>query len=71
MAVYRQLAMCLRMRKLRENAGMSQQDVADRLHISQAAYSRMESGETDVTLNRLLRLSDVYGVQLTELLKGL
>ena len=63
--------MCLRLRKLRDTAGWSQQDVADRLYISQAAYSRLEKGEIEMTLSRLIRISEIYKVQLTELIQGL
>lgn len=63
--------MCLRLRKLRDNAGWSQQEVADRLYISQAAYSRLEKGEIEMTLSRLLRIREIYNIELEELLKGL
>lgn len=63
--------MCLRLRKLRDNAGWSQQEVADRLYISQAAYSRLEKGEIEMTLSRLLRIREIYNVPLTELIQGL
>lgn len=63
--------MCLRLRKLRETAGWSQQEVAEKLYISQAAYSRLEKGETELTMTRLLRLSEIYRIDLVELLRGL
>ena len=71
MAVYRPLAMCLRLKALREGGGMSQQDVAERLHMSQAAYSRMESGETEMTVGRLMRIASLYDVDVALLLKDL
>lgn len=71
MAIHRQLAMCRRVRLLRENAGLTQSDVADRLGISQAAYSRMESGASDLSLTRLLRIADMFNVTLTMLIEGL
>ena len=71
MAVYRPLAMCLRLKALRDNADMSQQDVAEKLHMSQAAYSRMESGETEMTVGRLMRVASLYDIDVSTLLKDL
>lgn len=49
---------------------MTQLEVATRLGISQAAYSRMEKGEVELSIMRLILLSDMYDVRLNELLKG-
>lgn len=62
--------MCRRLRVLREGKLLTQRDVAERLGISQAAYSRLEKGEVEVSLNKLIKLSEVYGVDLTVMLEG-
>ena len=60
MAIHRQLAMCRRLKHLRDQAGYTQKSVADYLSISQAAYSRLEKGEIEISLTKLLALSDLY-----------
>ena len=70
MAIHRQLAMCRRLRVLREGKALTQRDVAEKLGISQAAYSRLEKGEVEVSLNKLIKLSEVYGVDLAVMLEG-
>lgn len=70
MAVYRELTLCRRIRALRVQAGLSQMQVAERLGMSQAAYSRLEKGEVELTLTRLMALAEVYGVALSGLMEG-
>jgi len=41
-----------KIRRLRENKGFSQEEMAERLQISRSAYSRIESGETNSWVNR-------------------
>jgi len=62
--------MCRRLRVLREEKALTQRDVAEKLGISQAAYSRLEKGEVEVSLNKLIKLSEVYGVDLAVMLEG-
>lgn len=50
---------------------MTQLEVATRLGISQAAYSRMEKGEVELSIMRLILLSEVYDVRLQELLRDI
>ena len=70
MAIHRQLMMCRRLRLLRDRAGMTQCQVADVLEISQAAYSRLEKGEVEISLTKLIALGDLYQVSLQNLLEG-
>ncbi len=70
MAIHRQLTMCRRMRALREYTGHTQAEVAERLGISQAAYSRLEKGEIEISLSKLIVLSEIYSVPLHEMLQG-
>jgi transcriptional regulator with XRE-family HTH domain len=58
------------MRALREYTGRTQADVAERLGISQAAYSRLEKGEVEISLSKLIVLSEIYSVPLHEMLQG-
>jgi transcriptional regulator with XRE-family HTH domain len=59
------------MRALREYTGRTQADVAERLGISQAAYSRLEKGEVEISLSKLIVLSEIYAVPLHEMLQGI
>ena len=70
-AIHRQLMLCRRIRSLREDAGLTQTEVAERLSVSQAAYCRLERGEIEISLTRLLALSELYGVPLHQLIAGL
>lgn len=70
-AIHRQLSMCMRMRALRLHAGLTQADVAERLGVSQAAYSRLEKGEVEISLNKLIGLSELYEVPLQEMMEGI
>lgn len=54
---------------LRKNKKMSQEEVADFLHISQSAYARMESGESHSWANHILRICKIYDITPDELLK--
>jgi transcriptional regulator with XRE-family HTH domain len=46
-------------------------DVAAVLCVSQAAYSRLEKGEVEVSLTKLFSLSELYGMTLQDLIKGI
>ena len=59
-----------RLRDLREDRDLSQDDVAGFLHISQSTYSRYESGFLDIPSAVLIALSRYYAVT-TDYLLGL
>ncbi|KQB40841.1 helix-turn-helix transcriptional regulator [Flavobacterium aquidurense] len=54
---------------LRKNKKMSQEEVADYLDISQSAYARMESGESHSWASHILRICKIFGITPDELLK--
>jgi len=51
-----------RIRDLREDRDISQQQMAKHLNISQSTYSRYESGYLDVPSEVLIKLAQYYGV---------
>lgn len=53
-----------RLRDLREDHDMKQQDVADLLGIKQTVYSRYERGFQTIPICHLLTLADYYCVSL-------
>ncbi len=60
-----------RCKELRLAAGLSQMGVARNSEFGLSHYQRIERGELDPKLSTLLRLADIYGVSLSELLEGL
>lgn len=57
-----------KIRLLRHEKGWSQEDVAKRLDISIPAFSKIETGITDVNLSRLNQISKLFGLTLVQLL---
>lgn len=53
--------LCGKMRALRERHKYSQEYVAAELGINQNTYSKIESGQTELTLKRVLQVCTVYG----------
>ena len=45
-----------KIRRLRENKGFSQEEMAERLNISRSAYGRMENGETNSWVHHIEKL---------------
>lgn len=54
----------------RTAAGISQEELAERLYITRQTLSNWETGKTYPDINSLLRLSDLFHVSLDELVKG-
>lgn len=71
LAIHRQLTLCRRLRALREARELTQSAVADALKMSQASYCRLERGEIELSLSRLMALSELYGVELAVLCKDI
>lgn len=57
-----------KIRLLRHQKGWSQEDVAKRLDISIPAFSKIETGITDVNLSRLNQIAKLFNLSLVELL---
>ncbi len=55
-------------RTLRHKKGWSQEDVATRLGISIPAFSKIETGVTDINLSRLEQIAQIYEVSVAHLL---
>ncbi|MEZ0487805.1 helix-turn-helix domain-containing protein [Fibrella aquatica] len=58
-----------RVRRLREICGFPQEVVADKLGITQAAYSRLENGRTRLDLDRLDQIAKLYGLSQQDMIK--
>ena len=57
-----------RLRDLREDMDLYQNDIADYLHCSQVTYSRYELGTREIPLESLNALADFYGVSIDYLM---
>ncbi|MFB5760419.1 helix-turn-helix domain-containing protein [Paenibacillus medicaginis] len=57
-----------RIRNLREDKDLTQQQLANYLKISQATYSRYENGNLDVPSSILIKLSEFYDVSIDYIL---
>lgn len=58
----------LRIRDLREGKGLLQKDIAKLLNITQAHYSRIESGEYQLSYEGLIKLSKFYNTNIDYIL---
>lgn len=54
--------MYIRLKNLREDKDLSQNQIAEYLHCSQSAYSRIESGKQDIPTSFLKKLAIYYKV---------
>lgn len=57
-----------KVRTLREAAGLTQAELAERSGVSQTWISRLERGQENPTLATLRRLAAAFGVRVTDLL---
>lgn len=59
-----------RLRALRTERGLSLSQLETETRISSSFLSLVESGKSDITISRLLRLADFYDVELGDLVEG-
>lgn len=52
---------------LRKEAGLSQQDMADKLNISVTSYGEKERGKSEFSQNEMFCLRDFFGKSLEEI----
>lgn len=59
-----------RLRKARQSKGLQQKAMADKLDISRAGYSRMETGKVEITTKNLVKIADILDVSMDWLILG-
>ena len=59
-----------KIRLVREAKGWTQEDVADKLQMSNNGYGDIERGETDIKLSRLLQLAELFEMKPAELFES-
>lgn len=52
----------MKLLRVRQAAGLSQQNVADDLNFSPTTYSKLENGKIDITVTRLFQLASYFKV---------
>lgn len=57
-----------RLRDLREDKDLTQQNVADMLFINRRTYAAYENGINSMTPETLIKISNIYGVSIDYLL---
>jgi len=58
-------------KKCRVASGLSQADVAKLLEISTPAFCKIEKGQTDLNISRLLQISKLFKISVAELITGI
>jgi transcriptional regulator with XRE-family HTH domain len=58
-----------RLRELRQRRGLSIKAASDQAGLSASFLSLVERGQSDLAMNRLMRLLQIYGASLTELIE--
>ena len=58
------------MKELRKEKGMTQEQAAERLNVSNRTVSRWETGTNMPDISLLLEIADLYGVSIPELIDG-
>ncbi|MGM9608279.1 MAG: helix-turn-helix transcriptional regulator [Oscillospiraceae bacterium] len=58
------------LRQLRQERGLTQEEVAERVGLTRQAVSGYEAGRTQPGLDVLQRLADIYQVELTDIIYG-
>jgi len=59
-----------RIKESRVALGLSQADAAKKLNISTPAFCKIETGQTDLNISRLLQISKTFEVSVVQLLTG-
>ena len=58
----------IKIKQIRELKNLTQEHVATQLGLSTRAYSKIETGETQLTINRLNEISSILGIEPMEVL---
>ncbi len=57
-----------KIRFLREQNNWSQEEMANKLHMSKNGYSKIERGETRLTIPKLEQISEIFDIDVLELM---
>jgi len=62
-------ALIQRLKSIRRKQGISQAVMAGKLGISQNSISKIEIGQSELTLERIYKMADILGIDLLELFR--
>lgn len=57
-----------KIRTLRENKHWSQEELAEKLNMSLNGYAKIERGENNLTIQKLEKIAQVFGIDILELM---
>lgn len=57
------------LKKLREENNYTEEYVAYRMQMSQSAYSRLERGQTRLSIDKIQKLSQIYNKPVNEIIE--
>ncbi len=60
-----------RIKKLRNNLGISQEKFALMINMDRTYYASVESGKRNISINNIVKIANGFGISLEELFKGL
>lgn len=60
----------LRIKELRESAGLFQSDLAERLNVSRACVSSWECGRTEPSVSQIISIAKIFNVSINYLVTG-
>ena len=58
-----------RLKDLREDSDLTQEELATKLNLTQRAYSHYENGNRDIPLEVLIKVADIFDVTVDYLLE--
>lgn len=58
-----------RLRDLREDNNLTQQQIADKIHMSRTGYNQYETGKNDIPTKILIKLADIYNTSIDYILE--
>jgi len=59
----------IKIKRIREMLGKTQEEIAQKLSLTPQAYSRMERGETSISLDRLGKLAEAFDMKIEDIFR--
>jgi len=56
------------LKKLRENKGYTQQQMADLIHTHRSGYSKMENNQQDISVDALINIAKNFGITVDDVI---
>ena len=63
------MKICDKIKYMRQDKGFSQEEIARKLDMSANGYGGIERGEVDIKLSRLEQISELFDIELSQLLQ--